>query len=314
MTAVAAGPGKQQVCVPSVEHVAQRLRVDGTHLVTADRNVGGIEDQTEQELSDRIYRAAHAGNTDDTKTLDGVLQDYEFERFVRGRVVDGLTDVAVDSISTGALSIGRVSVSASPTEEALFEVDGTTYLRTTSWRPNLSPGFLLYDHRLASHRATSDDAPIERIYIAQSDPETAVSEWAVCIERLIELGIPFRTKLLSRRVRYPRSDALVVYAQQRGSEILEAVLDVRRQRTTNEFEKSTSLFVADHGHGVGTAQEPLRGHQRGVKESFGQHRSTVVARAFARHRSEGISLTTALEQSASVSGVDLADFSRNSQA
>lgn len=163
----------------------------------------GIEDQTEQELSDRIYRAAHAGNTDDTKTLDGVLQDYEFERFVRGRVVDGLTDVAVDSISTGALSIGRVSVSASPTEEALFEVDGTTYLRTTSWRPNLSPGFLLYDHRLASHRATSDDAPIERIYIAQSDPETAVSEWAVCIERLIELGIPFRTKLLSRRVRYP---------------------------------------------------------------------------------------------------------------
>ena len=297
-------------------------------VVSADLTsavVGGREIEADNArelrrvLSEALYEALHTGKeTDRDATTPLRLRDAEFEAT--------LTEVIPHRETTTRVVV-RAPRSPAPEDatSVLVERDGvrvwlpkaqildegpvapgdviTALVPAT--RPALSPGYLLVE----SSRSRPADSELLRVYVHLTGPDLAASVWARVLGLLEADEVPYRAKILSTRLYYPRRDAMVVYLPEGSWQHAAGIADAVGHLPG--VGADTSRFAARLGPGVATAWEPRdsRTALRGL--SFGQHRATVFAHAVLDSAGGEQSLDEAIAARCAEAGIDPADPSRN---
>ena len=152
-------------------------------------------------------------------------------------------------------------------------------IRLPPLRPHLSPGYLYYSRSPnLIHRAEW------RVYVSVADLDSAVEQWAVVLNAAREVTTgQYHAKVASTVALYPRRDAIVVYFNHTSLDKLQAFAD----RVTAGTVAETSRLAHTLSPGVSCAHEPRIDTAVAAGASFGQHRSTVLARLLV----DGASLT-----------------------
>jgi hypothetical protein len=174
-------------------------------------------------------------------------------------------------------------------------------------RPALSPGFYLAD---GSRGRGRPGGPVLRVYLHLDSPDLAVKTWGAITAELEGAAVPWRAKVSSSPLLYPRRDAMVVYL---CGEAWRALHLVRDAADALPLPPQTSPFARRLADGVAVAWDPEdpRPGKRGL--SFGEHRCGAVAEALVQHAvgGSGMSLVQHVEASLLDAGVDPGDIWRN---
>ncbi|MFD8319010.1 T3SS effector HopA1 family protein [Kitasatospora purpeofusca] len=172
-------------------------------------------------------------------------------------------------------------------------------------RPALSPGFFLVDGSMGHRRPDQ----LLRVYVNLTHPRHAAPVWHRVLSHLEDNQVPYRSKVLSSPMLYPRRDALVVYLgvgfEAQAAGVAEAVDGM------TGVGSATSAFTDRLAHGVATAWEPddPRPEMQGL--SFGQHRAAAVALALMDRARDGAPIERALVRRFLEANIDPAAPSRN---
>ncbi|MFJ4002687.1 T3SS effector HopA1 family protein [Streptomyces sp. NPDC090023] len=264
----------------------------GDNEVTADTPL-----QLRDRLAVLIYEHLHAGRPERDETLPRSLRDPEFERLLhaatphpstlyRARLWGtdgGLPVVQIDGVRVRLPETGPHG----PTDPdgtlraaASRAADGEEWadIVVPSVRPALSPGFFLADGSLG--RPT--DGAILRLYTHITHPKYAPAAWAAVLGALERAAVPYRVKISSSPLLYPRRDALVVYL---GTEELHALDTVRLAvQDVAGLGPDTSPFTHELAPGFAAAWEPDDDRPGRRNVSFGEHRAAAVAEGLVAHR------------------------------
>ncbi|MFZ4291674.1 T3SS effector HopA1 family protein [Streptomyces cellulosae] len=261
----------------------------GDNEITVDSR-RGLKDR----LAVLIYENLHAGRPERDEKMPRTLRDPEFERLLhdatphattpcRARLCgleDGLPVVELDGVRV------RLPDTASDPSGALRTAAGRAAAGAEEWadivvpavRPALSPGFFLAD---GSHGRPAGGAVL-RLYTHVTHSSYAPAVWGKVLGALEAAGVPYRAKISSSRLLYPRRDALVVYL---GAQALHAVNTVREAVVdVPGLGEETSPFTHRLAPGFAVAWEPDDERPGRRHLSFGEHRSAAVAEGLIGHR------------------------------
>ncbi|WP_051851944.1 T3SS effector HopA1 family protein [Streptomyces sp. NRRL F-5650] len=302
--------------------------VDGREI-TADTPV-----RLRDRLSVALYDHLHAGRPHNDAPMPRSLRDRALESLLheatphpttpcRGRlhgVVEGSPVVEIDGV--------RVRIPAAEADAAVQDQDGApaaaslleaaersarsaeavyAQVRIASARPALSPGFFLVD----GSRGRPSRGSVLRLYVHVVAATYAPGVWRAVLTALEAAGVPYRAKISSSPLLYPRRDALVVYL---GEEALHAVDTVGAAVDgLAGIGAETSPFADRITAGFAAAWEPDDDRPGRRTMSFGQHRAAAVAagltshRTAPRHRSAAAAVAAAFAEA----GVDPAHPARS---
>ncbi|WP_455353734.1 T3SS effector HopA1 family protein [Streptomyces sp. SYSU K217416] len=281
----------------------------------------------ESLLAGALYETWHAGRREGSENLPRQLRDAEFEQALSEAVPHEHTSVGVLMCAAPARStVGaaeaivqrdgvRIRIARESVEGALGATAGATAdwvpgdritLRMPAARPALSPGFFLVDGSTPG----SGSGGTVRLYVHLTDSRSAVAVWGRVLSHLEERKLPYRAKVLSSRLLYPRRDALVVYL---GQEAWAAVPGLAETVVGSPgVGEETSVFTHRLGPGVALAWEPEDRRQPMQGLSFGQHRASAVAKAVLDSGKSGNSVECELLAQFAEANIDPADPARNS--
>ncbi|MFF8829715.1 T3SS effector HopA1 family protein [Streptomyces sp. NPDC015131] len=302
--------------------------------VSAERNSAAVDGREvtaddpralEAVLAGALYEAWHAGRPEGAENLPRRLRDAALEQALGEAVPHRHTSVEVVACAAPADAAGdpdhlvvqrdgvRTWVARDTVEAALGEPVGPEgpaagrrfTLRVPAARPALSPGFFLVDGSVPQ----SGSGATLRFYVHLTDPHHAVAVWGAVLRHLEERQVPYRVKVLSSPLLYPRRDALVVYLDETVRYAVAGLAEVVAGRPG--VGRDTSLFTRRLGPGVAVAWEPEdpRPAMRGL--SFGQHRASAVAGAVLHAERTGEPRERALRTRFAEAGADPADPYRN---
>ncbi|MFF5435211.1 T3SS effector HopA1 family protein [Streptomyces griseofuscus] len=144
-------------------------------------------------------------------------------------------------------------------------------------RPGLSPGFFLADGSLGKERS----ADMLRLYAHLTHPEAAPDAWHAALTYLEKAGLPYRAKVSSSPHLYPRRDALVIYLGPRAQYAVTALAE--RLTGLDGVGETTSPFAREVAPGIGVAWEPADRRAGHKGQSFGEHRTAILAEALVQH-------------------------------
>ena len=143
----------------------------------------------------------------------------------------------------------------------------------------LQPG---YYHAIGDTLAAEDElAEIVRLYFAVR-ASGAVELLRSISKRLNRYGVPFQAKFPTLPSAYRRLDAAVLYVARRDYPLVAQLLAEVSLALQAELEEEVPLCAKRLARGVGLAEEPLTG------ESFGLHRSRLIAEAVLCARQRGV--------------------------
>jgi len=117
-----------------------------------------------------------------------------------------------------------------------------------------------------------DDSGLLRFYW-NIKAEGASQLVALVTEQLNRFQLPFRFKLVNHPADYDRSDAAILYLNQRYFPVASQVLGNVHKQLRALLQSDTPLFSKQLEYGLGLAEEPTTG------ESFGQQRCRILATA-----------------------------------
>ncbi|MEU8658531.1 T3SS effector HopA1 family protein [Actinoplanes philippinensis] len=305
--------------IPSALNVALdavTVAPDRASATVGDRTV---ESESPRELrrllAEAIYDVLHAGQRVEKDKLPFRLRDDELEsRFAaamphRGTTVRARYHGARRTANNGRemVLVERDGVRVWVPGAAVPDTDPGPFVDLTvpAMRPALSPGFFLVDG------STPQPARSEmlRVYVHLTAWEPAAEVFGRVLGALEDGGVPYRAKILSSRLLYPRRDALVVYLDRPWWAAPHRVAEVVRDRPG--LGAATSVFTEPLGPGVAVAWEPddARPAMKGL--SFGQHRATALATALL---ADGGSLEDALSEAFAEAGIDPVRPARNTSS
>ncbi|MEU8971275.1 T3SS effector HopA1 family protein [Streptomyces monashensis] len=144
-------------------------------------------------------------------------------------------------------------------------------------RPGLSPGFFLADGSLGKERS----GDMLRLYVHLTRPEAAPDAWHTVLTYLEKAGLPYRAKISSSPHLYPRRDAFVVYLGPRAQHAVPALAE--QLKGLDGMGESTSPFAREVAPGIGVAWEPADRRAGHKGQSFGEHRTAILAEALVQH-------------------------------
>lgn len=268
------------------------------------------------ELSRRLYNALHAARPE----LDGLppisFRDQAVETAFAEATPHRHTHTAVVALgrdsddgehSAVVLEGMRVWLPKAALTDAEATDGEAVLVQVPASRPAFSPGFF-YIHGPMRWHSTS---PILRVYIHIERLAAAPEVWNRVLTALNDSGMPYRAKVSSSPLLYPRRDALVIYL---GPDAWAAAEVVRNAATAcgDLIGAGTSPYAHQIASGVAVAFEPtdLRPGRQGL--SFGQHRSGTVAEALVAHAlGKASSREDALQEAFMSSGIDPLSPARN---
>ncbi|HEV8366585.1 MAG TPA: T3SS effector HopA1 family protein [Pyrinomonadaceae bacterium] len=117
-----------------------------------------------------------------------------------------------------------------------------------------------------------DDSGLLRFYW-NIQTDGAMSLVRLLTERLNRFQLPFRFKIVNNPTCFDRSDAAILYVNQRYYHPVAELIAEVRQKVSDQLECDTPLFSKQLAPGLGLAEEPTTG------ESFGQQRCRILAEA-----------------------------------
>lgn len=265
-----------------------------------------------QNLSAIIYHDLHAGITNQNQTAKAFLVDEALERQV------------LEASPRRVRRRRAVYIGTDPQDRHLLDLDGVrvhysgqdlpsactpgdlVHIEASLTRPRLSPGFCLTE---SSERLFAALGPILRIYLHLSAKKEAPSRWRAALDILDAMDVPYRAKVLTASAMYPRHDALVIYLSRPAfSRVFELGLLLASDEPAGA---AASPFTRQIAPGVGIAFEPADSRSLYLHQSFGQHRSQVVAEAVVQALQTGEPVRDALTRLAQMALIDLENPWRN---
>ncbi|GAA2462464.1 T3SS effector HopA1 family protein [Streptomyces lavendulocolor] len=244
-----------------------------------------IEADSAVTLRDRltmlIYECLHAGRPELSGGLPRTLRDADLERLLAQATPHPTT-------------VRRTRLLGSDAEQAIVELDGLRVrvpmeicteaasegavdVALQAVHPALSPGFFLAD----GSAGRPEGRELLRLYVHVTDSSYAPDVWYTILTALEATGAPYRAKISSSPLLYPRRDALVVYL---GSEVLhvaEAV--VQASAASPGLGSTVSPFTHELAPGLSCAWEPTDTRPGRSLMSFGEHRAAAVAEGLLNH-------------------------------
>ncbi|MGI5119818.1 T3SS effector HopA1 family protein [Marinactinospora thermotolerans] len=253
--------------------------VDGQEIEADDHH------DLRRKLSTTLYEVFHAGRSTAGDAVPFHIRDPRLERELAERVPHRETvtrvvlcsDPEVSETSGRTVVVQRdgvrIRVAADRIRSEGASVGAVVDMVVSPCRAALSPGFFLVDGTRSVHSA----GPILRLYVHLEKAEAALLVWEHVLRLLEESQTPYRAKVLSSDVLFPRSDGLVVYLRPDSAHIARRIPALLRG--VDGIGTRTSVFAVPISPGVAIAREPEdpRPHMRGL--SFGQHRAGVLAQA-----------------------------------
>lgn len=276
-----------QALHPRLREALRTVRVD---LDTLTAHVRGAPVEADSPgalrhaLANRLYEVLHAGLGWGDGPRPRTFRDPVFERLLAARVPHQETVLRVPA--------GSVAPGPGP-EQRITDIDGVrtlvpadvltpgppgsdfVTLRYPAARPALSTGFFLVDGS-----AGPAGGRVVRCYLSVERAESAPGIWAHVLGLLEDRSVPYRAKVSSSPMLYPRHDAIVVYldATEAAEPAGAAPEDLAAAATgLPGLGRTTSVFVRELAPGVGTAAEPADPRPGAGRMSFGQHRAHAVA-------------------------------------
>ncbi|MET9535788.1 T3SS effector HopA1 family protein [Streptomyces sp. NPDC006649] len=267
-------------------------------LRTIDVEPGGLKATTPTEtiesdnaaalakrLSSELYQILHVGRTEAISSRPRTYRDRDLDRLFAVAMPHRHTQAPVvihehrpeQEEAIAELGGLRLRVQPSALTPLPNSLPGRSLLTLPAARPGLSPGFFLADGSLGMDR-TGDAL---RLYVHLTNPEAAPSVWGRTLSLLEDARLPYRAKISSSPHLYPRRDALVVYLGPRSWQAIPLL--AAELKDLEGVGPSTSPFTTEVAPGVAVAWEPNdpRAGRRG--QSFGEHRTAILAEALVLH-------------------------------
>lgn len=297
-----------QVLPPVLAALVDRVRIApdrcsalvDDHLVTAGDPV-----ELRKDLSGQVYSLLHAGQPPDLPDLPFHTRDRGFEQRLVQELPHRTSTVLVPVLSAegGTAVVLRDGVRVLVATDDL-EVDGpvepgsTAVLRIPSARALLSPGFLFVDGTRSSAAAPT----VVRVYVHLRSAEQALEVWRRTLPYLEASGAPYRAKVLSAPVLYPRRDALVVYLDGRSADVTASL--ARHLQGGPALDEPTPAFAQRLAPGVSVAWEPTDPRREYQGLSFGQHRAQVLVDALCEAAETGEPVAQVVLRTLATANVD----------
>jgi hypothetical protein len=266
------------------------------------------------QLTSALYEVWHAGITAHATALPVQWRDRAFEDDLaagvphRGTATPARLCPRPDGVdpAQAVVEVNRVRLLV-PAEAVSGRTPGDeVVLDLPAVRPLLSPGFLV---ATGAAGGGSGGKAVLRLYVHLQAPEHAPAVWRTALEVLESRGARYRAKVLSRRARYPRRDALVVYLPQESRRHVPDLVGALDGLAG--VGGATSMLARPIRPGLAMAWEPADDRPGWRRVSFGQHRAMAVARGVVRHMGEGVELHEAVAGELTAAGVDPAEPARN---
>ena len=269
----------------------------------------GRDEPMPRSLRDRalehlLYQATPHRSTPYRARLRGLYEDLPVVE------IDGVR-VRMPAADPGTATPAEVSAASALREAAERSTtsadDIYADVRLAATRPALSPGFFLVDGSLGLPSRSA----VLRLYTHVAEASYAPDVWHTVLTALEAAEVPYRAKISSSPLLYPRRDALVVYL---GEEALHAVNTVGEAlRGLPGIGAETSPFADEITAGFAAAWEPDDDRPGRRNMSFGQHRSAAVAAGLTAHRVDPHhpSAAAAVAASLTEAGVDPAHPARS---
>lgn len=180
------------------------------------------------------------------------------------------------------------------------------FLKLSSHRPNLTPGFYMFVDTIYGH---NNNTGIIRYYIAARDHNYAISCWSKGIKKLRSETIPFSAKVLSNASSYPRNDAVVFYCDKKYSESVSTILSEIVVKEVEESPMPGSILCKKIINNLSMSEQPFLMDNK--EQSFGEHRCNCIADAIRDVFATGLSLEPLLLNRMDQYGIDVKDFAKN---
>jgi hypothetical protein len=293
---------------PLLEHLGD-LRIDlaEDRIQVGDRILEAANlTALRSKLSSALYDVWHAGTAGrDDKRLTR-RRDSELERELVAAIPHQSAPI-LGKVGTGSgvVEVNRVRILV-PAEALTGRATGDPIqLELPPLRPMLSPGFLF----VTGSAGGTGGSAVLRLYIHVIAAEHAPQIWRTSLQHLESAGARYRAKVLSQTVAFPRRDAIVVYLPESSwphAPELASALD-----GAAGVGAETSVLAHRIGPGLAMAWEPTDNRAGWRRMSFGQHRSTAVARGVTRHVRDSVPLHAAVAEELTEAGIDTTDPARN---
>lgn len=240
-----------------------------------------------RKLGAALYQTLHSGRD---RPLDVNLRTFRERAFdealdeatgrrtttVSGRVLGTDDDGTLVEIDGLRVRVPHSSVAEGPDDAA------TVVLPCA--RPGLSPGFFLAS---SSRESSTGGGPLLRLYGRLDDADAAPGVWRELVAFLEDASVPWRAKISSTRLLYPRNDAVVVYLPRPAWRVARPCAELLQD--TGLLGEGVSPFTHAVTGSVGCAFEPDDKRPSRRDLSFGQHRTQIFAEALVRHAAQPIS-------------------------
>ncbi|WP_128433866.1 T3SS effector HopA1 family protein [Streptomyces cyaneus] len=296
-------------------HLASVL--DDVHIA-ADLSEARVGDRTVEVTEPRdlasglamlLYEQIHSGRPEHDGPRPRTLRDGRLEELLAAATPHETTTVVARKVGEspdGELLVllvdgVRVAVPASARLTGDERERGDeVVVRLGAVRPALSPGFFLAD----GSRGRPSGRPLLRVYVHIEGVDHAPAVWAAVLGRLEQEGVPYRAKVSSSPLLYPRHDALVVYLAPGTWHAAGAV--VAATRGLAGVGMRTSPFTHRLGAGVGAAWEPADDRPGRTGMSFGEHRALAVAEGLVAHAEapDGRDRTASVAEALTAANID----------
>lgn len=170
--------------------------------------------------------------------------------------------------------------------------------------PSMSMGFFHYTGQAGPGNSTN----LLRIYYASDTPQAAVQAWMKLISFADDAMLPFRAKILSRSFEYPRSDAIVVYLPSESWDHTDELCRLLGSESSSDL---SSIFTLPVHDGVAVSWEPYVQSVTAQRKSFGEHRSSSVAKGYVDALRQGVDLRPAIRSNLISANIDPLQVYRN---
>lgn len=299
---------------PRVAGLLERVEVsEGGHRAETAGEVyeSGSPQALVSQLASVLYQTLHTGRSAPLESTPRTWRDADFDarlhQVLEGRTVTRSASVLRAEEERSVVQLDGVRVSV-PAASLTVTTGGDAEVVLPAARPGLSPGFFF-----ASSQATAGSGATLRLYAHLDDPDAAPQVWRAAVDFLDGARTPWRAKISSSPLLYPRTDALVVYLPRPGWKKAQACAE--HLQATGLLAPGTSPFTRPLTPSVGVAFEPddQRPFRRGM--SFGQHRTHVLAEALVRHAALPSGVPQSREECLTAAfinaGIDPAEPARN---
>ncbi|CAL9278613.1 T3SS effector HopA1 family protein [Streptomyces sp. SudanB91_2054] len=286
----APAPATRPALSPRLSEAVDRLHLDPlgpAALVDGARITADTVPGLRHALANKLYEVLHAGLGPSRGPRPRTLRDEAYETLLAQAVPHRETVVRVptaavreasdDAHRTVLLDGVRTLVPKRLLSDGLGRDEVT--VRYPCARPALSAGFFLVDG--SPGRPVGTDTV--RLYVHIEDSGAAPGIWRRLLLRLEAATVPYRAKVSSSPLLYPRRDAAVVYldAAHGGEELAgEAAAAVAGRPGLGA---GTSVFAREIAPGLALAAEPDDPRKGLSHMSFGQHRAHAVAQGLVDH-------------------------------